>query len=284
MACHRGLQGSLAMAVSGGAKETANFVARIESKGLDCKDLIARISQPIEFLPAKGGRSAFGYEATLLADLCDIFLAARKKQLFAGPMFSRITDRCETLVRGFARVGIIALVDEATGYQEYRDKNELHKILEAYVAKELLPWTRRFPLEFYKEMFRLRKWKNPESIKKPRLVGYLTESIVYKRLPSGVLDELKRKNPKDEKGRRKHKHHQFLTEEVGNPHLERHLAVVIALMRVSKTWEGFKKLLEAAVPLSGERQKIIDGMTDMYDEDDEDSVDTIEGTATEVKE
>jgi hypothetical protein len=39
------------------------------------------------------------------------------------------------LLRGFARVGIIALVDEATGFQRDRTKDALSKILEAYIAK-----------------------------------------------------------------------------------------------------------------------------------------------------
>jgi hypothetical protein len=56
------------------------------------------------------------------------------------------------LLRAFARVGIVALVDEATGFQDIRARDDLHKILEAYIAKELLPWTKRFPNEFYKEI------------------------------------------------------------------------------------------------------------------------------------
>lgn len=263
---HRGLQGSLAMGIRGGARDTVQFIEVFASNGIDCKDLIARVSNPIEFRPPIGGRSAFGYEATVLADFCDMVLDARKK-LKLSKRGKAIAERCETLVRGFARVGIISLVDEATGYQEYRNKNELKRILEAYVATEYLPWTRRFPPEFYEEMFRLRKWKNPESIKKPILVGFLTESIVYKRLPEGVVEELKRKNPKDEKGRRKRKHHQFLTNDVGNPHLERHLAVVIAFMRVSKTWEQFRRLLDKAIPPHGDKQPLLDGMSDVDGDD-----------------
>ena len=47
-------------------------------------------------------------------------------------------------------------------------------------------------------------WKNH-----PQLVGKITNDIVYKKLPKGVLDELNRLNPKDDKGNRKHKHHQL---------------------------------------------------------------------------
>jgi hypothetical protein len=48
----------------------------------------------------------------------------------------------------FARVGIIALVDEATGYQEVRDHEALQEILKRYISEELLVWVRTFPMEF----------------------------------------------------------------------------------------------------------------------------------------
>jgi len=63
------------------------------------------------------------------------------------------------LIRGLARVGIIALVDEATGYQEVRARQELQRILEAYVQAELRPWIKTFPDEFFKEIYRLQGWE-----------------------------------------------------------------------------------------------------------------------------
>jgi hypothetical protein len=101
---------------------------------------------PIEFKTPQGNR-ALGYEATVLADICDAVLEARK----AGKLTSKqqhIAAQCEILVRGFARVGIIALVDEATGYQADRARDALAKILQAFVAKELREWVKRFPGEF----------------------------------------------------------------------------------------------------------------------------------------
>jgi P63C domain len=161
-----------------------------------------------------------------------------------------VAKKCETLVRAFSRVGVIALVDEATGYQEVRPRDELRRLLEAYVSPEFLPWTKRFPDEFYKELFRLRGWQyDPLSVKRPKLVGLLTESIVYKRLPEGVLVELKKLNPKDESGRRKRRHHQFLTDDIGNPHLEKHVASAITLMKIFPSYKSFKKYLDKALPV-----------------------------------
>lgn len=230
-------------------KETGDRITKfISTKGIKPKvssKLNDMIKNPIKFKVTHGG-IAYGYEATILADICDAVLAARKEGKLHWQQ-EHIAEQCEILVRGFARVGIIALVDEATGYQEIRDRDELHRILELYIAKELLPWTRRFPPEFYKQLFRLRGWQyTPLSVKRPQYVGILTNELIYEKLPPGVLDELREKNPKTTKGYRKHRHHQFLTENIGNPHLERHIASVTTLMRVSANWRNFKSLFQRA--------------------------------------
>jgi hypothetical protein len=232
----------------GSGDRLARFAA---GKGLEphiSAELFNLITGPIKFrIPGKSA-IAYGYEATILAEICEAVLKARADGRLQKQQ-EHIARQCEILVRGFARVGIIALVDEATGYQEARDRDALHRILEAYISKELLPWTKRFPDEFYAQLFRLMGWQySPLSVKRPQYVGKLTNEIVYDRLPDGVLEELRNKNPVIKDGRRAHKHHQFLTVDIGNPHLERHLAVVTALMRASSNWLKFKRLLERAVP------------------------------------
>jgi hypothetical protein len=260
----RGMQSALALGQGHGAilKE---FLGRNNLKPFISPDLAMVLSSPVRFIrPGRGGKVAVGYEATILADICDAVLAARKAKALTKKQLL-IAEQCEILARAFARVGIIALVDEATGYQEARDRNELHRLLELYIAKELLPWAKRFPDEFYKELFRLRGWQySPVNVKRPKLVGYLTNSIVYKKLPPGVLEELRKKNPIIQDGRRRYKHHQFLTENLGNPHLEKHLAVVTALMRASASWDSFRRLLERAVP-GVEQQR------DLFDDFEEDA-------------
>jgi hypothetical protein len=51
---------------------------------------------------------AYGYEATILADICDAVLKARENGDLNYQQ-EHIAQRCEILVRAFARVGIIAL-------------------------------------------------------------------------------------------------------------------------------------------------------------------------------
>ncbi len=102
-------------------------------------------------------------------------------------------------------------------------------------------------------MFRLRRWPFPPTSEKgaprgPRYAGKLTKLLVYEPLPMGVLQELERKNPPDEKWQRKHKHHQWLTEDIGNPHLEKQVAVVTILMKISSDWKLFKRNFARAFP------------------------------------
>jgi hypothetical protein len=182
------------------------------------------------------------------------------KAVHSGLLFSHfitsalgIAAKCGILVRGFARVGIIALVDEATGYQRDRAKDALAQILDAFIAKELQEWVRTFPTDFYQEMFRLRGMTFPtETLQKPRYFGLLTNDIVYDRLAPGVLAELKKVNPKDEvTGRRKRKHFQWLTNNVGYPKLREHLGAVIATMKLSVDWHDFKGKLDKNYPRIG---------------------------------
>ena len=85
----------------------------------------------------------------------------------------------------------------------------------------------------------------------PQVVGRYTNDIIYDRLAPGILDELRKLNPKLSTGRRKVKHHQWLTEETGHPALDRHFSGVMALMRANFDWSHFKRSLERAYPKIG---------------------------------
>jgi len=193
----------------------------------------------------KGNQKYNCYKATALADICDAFLEARKS-INLSPRQKIIADQSEILMRGFARVGIIALVDEATGYQYDRERFELEKILNAYVAKEVLKWQLTFGLDFYKEIFRL--WGvpfTPNNIRrKPRFIAVLTNKYIYKQLPDGVLERIKEVTPKTKSGNYIYRFHQSLTPEIGREHQKKLIHEVTALATVSDTKEDFQRLFE----------------------------------------
>ena len=224
------------------------FLTAKNLKPFISNDLIENLS-PIHFFTPKGGKS-IGYKAELLPAVCNLFIDAQEAGVLQLNQ-EHIAEQCKILIRGLAVVGINGLIDEATGYQDIRAKNELAKILNQYIAKEKYrAWTKTFPDEFYKRMFELKNWpiNNPRTLKRPSVVGKYTNDIVYERLAPGVLEELKRVNPIDEKGRRKQKHHQWLTGDVGHPKLREHLIGIIALMNAAPTWDSFNRLLQRAYP------------------------------------
>lgn len=246
----RGLQVGIGMGTGGstrtrGAPRIASFVKSLEGKGIQVNDLAARSTSPIEFQPPGGGRTAYGYPALLLVDLCNAVLSARDAGVLQKQQ-RHIAQQADLLIRGLATVGVIALVDEATGYQRIREERALATILEEFIAKELQPWTRTFPFEFYEQICRLKGWPSVNAIRRPSVIGKYTNDFVYERLAPGVLDELKRVNPKLSSGSRRHRHHQWFTPEHGHPKLREHLAAVVALMRASATWGGFRHLLNLA--------------------------------------
>jgi hypothetical protein len=208
-------------------------------------------SSQIEFRTKKKGARAFGYADELLPEVCDVFIDAERARVLK-PNQQHIADRARIIAKGLQRLGITALIDEATGYQEVRDKQALQALLDAYLRKELAAWAKRFPDEFYEHIFRLRGWewkgrgKNP-----PQAVAGYTKDIVYARLAPQILEELEKRNPV-EGGRRKNKHHQWLSDDVGHPALAQHLHAVITLMRVSRNWNQFRGMLDVAHPKRGD--------------------------------
>lgn len=208
-------------------------------------DEIRELASPIVFRNSKG-RKGYGYNARLLPMVCEVYLKARDNKMTL-PNQAHIVEACDLLMRGLAHVGIVALVDEATGYQLYRERDELNRILEAYINEELRPWIKTFPNEFFKQIYRIHGWEfNMASNQRTPYVGRLINEWIYKELPPQILPELQELNPVTEKGYRKHKHHQFLTVDTGITHLDKQIDTVTTLMRVSQDVEEFQRLFARA--------------------------------------
>ncbi|MBI4810916.1 MAG: P63C domain-containing protein [Ignavibacteriales bacterium] len=215
------------------------------------KELREKLSNHIEYLTLNG-KIARGLEATVLPDVCDVWIRAKEASALPKTQ-EKIAENAYILMKGFANVGIIALVDEATNFQEIRDRLALQKILDKFLLKEYAKWAKRFPDEFYQKMFELKGWQwKGMKINRPSVVGTYTNDIIYSRLAPGILAELKRLNPPDDRGQRKLKHHQWFTEDIGHPALQQHLAILIAFMRAAPNWGAFHRLVERAFPKFGD--------------------------------
>lgn len=253
----RGMVSALGMSRGGSSKgggdRLAHFVGGKALEPFIGTELRSAIETPIQF-KTPSGMAANAYDAQILADICEAVLKARADNRLQKQQ-QHIAQQCEVLMRGFARVGIVALVDEATGFQKDRERDSLAKILEAFVAKELQPWVKTFDSEFYEEMFRLRGLPYPPEQPnfKPQYFGKLTNDVVYRRLAPGVLDALKEESKKAE---RKGKLHQHLSAGYGKQTLLKHLGKVVALMSISDSWDEFVIKLDKIVPRYGDTEQL----------------------------
>lgn len=195
---------------------------------------------------SKDGRKLMGYEANLLPAACRCYVQADDENVLQ-PQQKQIAKVCRSMLYSLASVGIVALIDEATGYQEARARDELQKILDKYIAEELRPWTQRFPNEFFKQVYKIHGWNYPKVGKNhPQYIGKFINKYVYDRLPPGVLDELKRKNPTNENGNRKFRHHQLLSSDFGDENLKQQINQIISYLKISTNITDLDKFLELA--------------------------------------
>ena len=201
-------------------------------------DLVKRLTEPRIFVPVRGGNPAYGYEATALMDLCELIWRAKDGGVLT-PRLADYAEQAQTVIRAFAKVGIIAVIDEVTGYQNQRQHDELQNFLAMYVLPEHRPYISKIPPEFTRELYRVYGW-DTSSQRGPRYAGKLTRKLIYEQLPPVVLPKLDELNPSNSKYQRKKKHFSYLTEKVGLQHFRTQLAGVMALLRRPQISEYFR--------------------------------------------
>ncbi len=217
---------------------------------LEDVELVTALKHPISYREV-GGNIAEGIRADVLRRICNVWVRAHGAGVL-GPSQEKVAEKAAILLDALADVAIIALIDEATGYQKRRENDALQMILKAYISPELLPWQKRFPLSFYEQLYRVMGWDyDAASTARTAYVGHLTNKLIYEKLPPGVLDDLKKRNPINAATkRRRHKHHQLLTDEIGHPHLQNQLMSVTTLLRATPpgNWRLFEQLFNQAFP------------------------------------
>lgn len=235
-----------------GGEKLISFLDHPSFRGDSVREIILAIKEPVKFLTITGFLS-FGYTGETVVDYCRAILKARQSGLFEGENFRQYAMQAEMLLSSVAKVGIVALIDEATGHQDVRARDDLQKHLEKYLKKEFAAWAKRFPDEFYMEIYRLKGWHwKGMALNRPQVVGTYTNDLIYSRLTPGILQELQALNPSNETGLRHHRHHQHLTPDIGHPALQQHLYGIVAMMRASTSWIPFLRLVDRAFPRIGD--------------------------------
>lgn len=239
-----------------GTANLPSFLRTKVLKSLVTNDLLSILSPAPFFMPT--GAKAIGYPAQSLPKVCEVFLKARDMNLLDARQLQQAAC-ADLIMRALAHIGIISLIDEATGYQEIRDKVALQAILDKYLSKEAAKWAKTFPDSFYLNIFRLKGWNQDKGLKsKPWALASITKDLVYKRMAPELLDALEEKNPVLENGKRIATHHQFLTRDQGLLHLKFHLMVIERVMKSCNNWDEFITKMNSLFPYSTFDETIID--------------------------
>lgn len=216
--------------------------------------LLPKTRQALEkplFFRSNGGLPRRGIEAEHLVDICESFLEARDHNLLRTESELRKAAAAERILRGLAKLGAVALIDEVTGYQYERDRDELQKLLEKYVTEEFRPWSKKFPAEFYRVIFELKGLQIDDVRRRPQWMGHITNNLIYDRMLPNLRQTLAELNPADAKGNRSHRHHQHLTD-TGSPHLDEQIRTIITLAKASiargDSWKVFMSVVDKVSP------------------------------------
>ncbi|MGH9326896.1 MAG: P63C domain-containing protein [Terriglobia bacterium] len=191
--------------------------------------------QTIQFKIPGTQYKGIGYEATLLLDICDAYLRAREADALA-PNQKDIAKQSEIITRACAKVGIIALIDEATGYGAFKRKQEYQLKLQAFIAEDLQEWARMFPHEFWFELARL-EGVHYSPRNRPLRWGKYVMAFVYDAVDKDIGKKLREINPDPHF---KRNHHQWL-KEFGRQKVNDQLQRVIAVMKLCDDMEDFKR-------------------------------------------
>jgi hypothetical protein len=215
-----------------GGREAGDLGRYLASDALSASSF--RLSTPIPFRVPPIPQLAAGYEATLLVELCEAYLRARDLELLKSNQLG-LAKSAEIVVRACAKVGIIALIDEATGYQEVRDKQNLQLKLQAFIADDMQEWAKMFPDEFWFELARL------ESIHysprhRPLRWGKYVMAFVYDAIDQDVGRELRKRNPDPHY---RQNHHQWL-KQYGRDKVHDQLQRVVTIMKLCTDMRDFE--------------------------------------------
>ena len=157
---------------------------------------------PFRLLEVEGLEKAVkGLPAALMIEICQGFVAALQASMDPNSPFPRMTDRqrqmamqASMFLSACAKLGLEALIDEATGYQYEREDDALQVKLRAFIADELRAWEKTFPDELWQEFGRLTGWKgNLHS--RPKWWGKLVIEMIYDTLDPDVAEYIRQNKP-----------------------------------------------------------------------------------------
>lgn len=188
-------------------------------------------------------KHAVGVPVERFMDICIAFSTALQENNSDSAQY-KLTDRQKEIaanankfLRATAKIGIIALVDEATGYQYDRPLDALQFKLNLYLAEEMREWEKTFPDELWVQFGRLTNWKGSLH-SRPKYWGKLVNELVYSYLDKDVYNYLKSNKPKPIGNL---SYHRWLTSQYGLKKLMEHMWQLIGMASACNSMEELRR-------------------------------------------
>jgi hypothetical protein len=183
--------------------------------------------QMIEFnLAGVTNKTVRGITAESFLDICTAYVRALDDGVLHSDRQREIAAQAAIFAAACAKTGLIALIDEATGYQYDRAEDALRFKLKVFLEDEMRKWEKTFPDQLWTEFGRLTNWKGAVNSQRPKYWGKLVMELVYDYLDPDVANWLRENTPAPRKGQN---YHQWLSSQYGLKRLTEHLWMLIGM-------------------------------------------------------
>jgi hypothetical protein len=176
-------------------------------------------------IPEVVNKAVKGMTAETFLEICGAYVRAWQDEAIESEAQVAIAKRAAIFLAACSKVGLIALIDEATGYQYRRAEEELQLKLRAFLLEEMRKWERTFPNELWEQFGRLTNWKGSVH-QRPKYWGKLVMELIYEYLDPDVAEWLRENAPTPKHGQN---YHQWLTSQYGLKKLIEHIWKVIGV-------------------------------------------------------
>lgn len=182
----------------------------------------------IEFIiPQVVNKTVRGLSAEDFLTICQAYVKARDTNSIKSASQMGIAIKAGMFLSACAKTGLIALIDEATGYQYERPEDALRLKLKMFLEDEMRKWEKTFPNELWEEFGRLTHWQGSIN-SRPKYWGKLVMELIYGYLDPDVAEWLKTNAPAPQKGQN---YHQWLSGQYGLQKLIQHIWMVIGMAK-----------------------------------------------------
>lgn len=194
----------------------------------------------IEFtIPEVTNKKVQGMSAETFLEICKAYVNGMNSGTLKTDRQTQIAIKAAMFLSACSGVGLIALIDEATGYQYERAQDALQFKMKLFLADEMRKWEKTFPDKLWAEFGRLTNWHGPIN-SRPKYWGKLVMELVYGYLDPDVAAWLKEHAPKPVGGQN---YHQWLSSQYGLKKLVEHIWLLIGVASTCSSMHQLRKTM-----------------------------------------